>query len=70
MKEIDPGCSIHDFRMVKGKEQINLIFDMIVPFGYGEEKKKEIQQRLLEKLRLLDERYHCVITMEHDYMAK
>lgn len=70
LQGIDPGCSIHDFRMVKGKEQINLIFDMVVPFGYQEEKKKEIQQMLLDELRKLDQRYHCVITVEHDYMAK
>ena len=35
---VDPLVSIHDFRMVDGEEQINLIFDMVVPFEYTQEK--------------------------------
>ena len=70
MEEIDENCSIHDFRMVKGKEQINLIFDLVVPFGYEEKRKKEIQQTLAESLREIDPRYCCVITVEHDFTAR
>ena len=39
MKETDPACSLHDFRVVHGKNRINLIFDMVVPREYGEEKR-------------------------------
>lgn len=31
VEELDSRCSIHDFRMVKGEDQINLIFDLVVP---------------------------------------
>ena len=39
VRAIDPQVSIHDFRMVDGDEQVNLIFDMLVPFQYDKEKQ-------------------------------
>lgn len=69
LRELDEVCSIHDFRVVNGVGQINLIFDMVVPFGYGEEQQEQLRQRLMERLQELDRRYQCVITMEHSYKA-
>ena len=46
VRAIDPQVSIHDFRMVDGDEQVNLIFDMLVPFQYDKEKQKEICRTL------------------------
>ena len=40
VRAIDPQVSIHDFRMVDGDEQVNLIFDMLVPFQYDKENAK------------------------------
>lgn len=70
LRNIDPHCSIHDFRMTDGKDNINLIFDMLVPFGYDEEKEKQLKTQLAEQLEKMDIRYHCVITAEHGYMAE
>ena len=39
VRKMDEAVSIHDFRMVDGKEQINLIFDMVVPHDYDKEKQ-------------------------------
>ena len=69
LAQIDDKCSIHDFRAVNGENQINLIFDMVVPFGYTEEQKAELQKKLTERLREADCRYHCVIMMEHSYVS-
>lgn len=69
LRELDQACSIHDFRVVNGVGQINLIFDMVVPFGYGEEQQEQLRQRLMGRLQELDRRYQCVITMEHSYKA-
>ena len=69
LKELDPQCSIHDLRFVNGMGQINLIFDMVVPFEYDEEEKNNLQLQLMEKLQEIDKRYQCVITMEHSYKA-
>lgn len=64
LKELDPQCSIHDLRVVNGMGQINLIFDMVVPFEYDEEEKNNLQLQLMEKLQEIDKRYQCAITME------
>ena len=66
---VDPLVSIHDFRMVDGKEQINLIFDMVVPFEYTQEKEKQLKKSLRKLLQMHDERYQCVITVERSYKA-
>lgn len=70
LHEIDPQVSIHDFRMVDGEEQINLIFDMVVPFQYDKEKQKELCQTLRRKVREMDDRYRCVIMAETSYIAE
>lgn len=69
LRELDQACSIHDFRVVNGVGQINLIFDMVVPFGYGEEQQEQLRKRLMGRLQEFDRRYQCVITMEHSYKA-
>lgn len=66
---VDPSVSIHDFRMVDGKEQINLIFDMVVPFEYSTQKQNELKMTLRKLLQMADKRYQCVITIERSYVA-
>lgn len=68
--KLDSRLSIHDFRMVAGEEQINLIFDLVVPWDYSEEKGNDLMMELIVKLQELDWRYQCVITMEQSYIAK
>ena len=66
----DSACSIHDFRMVHGEEQTNLIFDMVIPIEYDEDRRNRIPLELMEKLQKLDPRYQCVITVDYNYVAK
>lgn len=70
INELDPLCSIHDFRVVRGEARINLIFDMVIPLEYGEEARKELPKRLAEQMKDVDSRYECVITAEYDYVAR
>ena len=69
IQEIDPACSIHDFRVVDGKHQINLIFDLVVPRDYAKEKQNEVERLLCEKLKEQDTRYEFVITVEHNFVS-
>lgn len=66
---IDPALSFHDFRMVYGKKQINLIFDLVVPFEYNEEIEKVTCQSIKDKLQEIDERVQCVITVDRGYVS-
>lgn len=69
MEALDKNVNIHDFRMVDGENQINLIFDMVVPFEYDKEKEKELKKSFRTLIRMHDERYQCVITVERSYVA-
>lgn len=66
---IDENASLHDLRVVEGKEQINIIFDVIVPRNYTKEQKRDLNLRMNQKMKEVDARYALVITMEHGYIA-
>ena len=70
LKELDPACSIHDFRVVWGAERINLIFDMVIPIEYDEKRRNDLPLQLMERLKGVDSRYESVITVDYDYVAK
>ena len=70
LEALDSSVSIHDFRMVNGEERMNLIFDMVVPYDYDKEKQQELADSLIKLIRVVDERYQCVITLERSYIAK
>lgn len=70
LNQLDEQCSIHDFRMVSGAGQVNLIFDVVVPFRYGEGEKEGLRKRLMEQIEKIDERFQCIITVEHSYMQE
>lgn len=70
LHQMDERLSLHDFRMVYGEKWINLIFDVVVPFSYGENDRPKLREAIEEKVRSLDERYHCVITFDSGFVAE
>lgn len=70
LEDMDPSCSIHDFRVVHGETQSNLIFDMVIPIDYDEKTRGELPLRLAERIKDVDPRYECVITVDYDYVAQ
>ncbi len=69
VKALDPSVSIHDFRMINGEEQVNLIFDMEIPYEYDAKRQDELKTTLIKLLQITDPRYECVITAERSYVA-
>lgn len=69
LEALDPAVAIHDFRMVNGEEQVNLIFDMEVPYEYDNKKQDELKMTLVKLLQITDPRYQCVITVERSYIG-
>lgn len=64
LKEQDSRITIHDFRMVQGKEHTNLIFDVSLPAELMN-RQKEIKAKLDEKLNETEENtYYTVITFD------
>ena len=62
--------SFHDFRVVFGQEQINLIFDLVVPYSYTEQEEDRLVQQVTALMQEVDSRYQCVITVDRSYLAE
>ena len=63
--KIDNRLTMHDFRVVDGDRQINLIFDIVAPFEYQGEKQQQLLKEIRRALRARDCRFHAVITVDH-----
>jgi len=63
LKNINPNISIHDFRMVKGGNHSNVIFDMVIPREYGE-KTAELKSAVEEGLSVDGKTFYAVIEFD------
>lgn len=70
LKNIDSCLTLHDFRMVSGEKQTNLIFDAVVPASCSDERMHELSREIQQKVHEMNSHYQCVITMEKSYMAE
>ena len=70
VSELEPKSAIHDFRIVKGELQINLIFDLVLPYSYKKEEEQRLLLKILEEVRKQDSRHNCVITTENSFVAE
>lgn len=67
LAHIDERVTFHDFRMVGGEKQINLIFDIVVPYSYDKERQKELKKEIRKAYKEIDPRFVCVITVDQEY---
>ena len=65
VRAIDERLSIHDFRMVRGPEHTNLIFDVVIPFDF-KDKTKELKALIDEKVQFHGSKYYTVITFDDE----
>lgn len=68
--EIDPCLSMHDFRVVKGNTHHNLIFDVVVPYGFKME-KNELLEFIMDRLPQNEDgiKNLAVITLDNAYTS-
>lgn len=65
LRNIDPALSLHDFRLVPGKDHTNLIFDCVLPAGFKD--KHALYQSLSAYAKSLDPAYDVVVQFDTDY---
>lgn len=63
---VEPGLTIHDFRMVVGPTHTNVIFDVVVPFG-TKKSDAEIKKAVETIVRTIDGNYFAVINIDKAY---
>lgn len=66
-REIDPALTIHDFRVTAGPIHTNVLFDVVVPYGFRLS-DSEVRGRLAEGIKALSDRYFPVIQVDHSYV--
>jgi len=66
VRNIDNRMSIHDFRMTDGRDRVNLIFDLVVPFGLGMT-DAQVRENVSARVSALDKAYCCVISIDREY---
>ena len=68
IRALDPDLTFHDFRVVNGQEQINLIFDLVIPFSYSQDEADKVVHQVKSLMKEVDGRYQCVITVDKNYL--
>ncbi len=69
LKELDEQVTFHDFRMVWGEKQTNLIFDVVVPFSYTPEMENQLIKSIRRRMRKQNSHYTCIITIDKGYFG-
>lgn len=67
IKDIDSALNMHDFRVVEGNTHTNLIFDVVVPFGFRLS-EKELIEKINSEIKKINENYYLVITVDNCYI--
>lgn len=70
VKAINMKLDIHDFRIIDGQEQINIIFDLAVPLSYNDKQKEDLKLQISKLAKILDSRYNCIINVESSYIME
>lgn len=66
LAELDPIITFHDFRMVSGPTHTNVIFDVVVPYGYALS-DRELSGKIADRIHEENEKIFAVITVDKDF---
>lgn len=58
----------HDFRLVRGENSMNFIFDLEVPHNLKEDEQDDLKKEILKEIKNIDSRYKVVINMETGFI--
>lgn len=67
VKEVDGEMTIHDFRVTRGPQHTNLIFDVVVPYRC-KLTDEEIVGQITRRIQELDAAYYVVLQLDRSYV--
>ncbi len=65
INELDDRLTFHDLRITNGEHNINVIFDMVVPFEYTNEKIHDTISAIRVKVKQINPKYTTVVKIDH-----
>ncbi len=66
LTQLDGALTLHDFRLVKGPSHTNVIFDVVVPFGFSMS-DRELTKAISAHIRQINPNYYTVIEVDKTY---
>ena len=66
-KELGSMLTVHDFRTTAGPIHTNLLFDVVVPYGFSMT-DVQVKKELSRRIRALNEKYYPVIEVDRSYV--
>lgn len=65
VKDVDGRLEIHDFRCLMGKDGINLVFDISVPFEFHRS-NDELVRTISERIKAINPKFGTIITIDRE----
>ena len=66
-KAMDSRLTVHDFRITAGPIHTNILFDVVVPYGFSLT-DTQVKKELSRRIRALSEKYYPVIEVDRSYV--
>lgn len=67
LEDFPHELTIHDFRVTGNEKHMNVIFDMVVPYGFNEKDEKELVEEVKKAIKKRHPNYDAVITIDRQY---
>ncbi len=67
--ELDESLSVHDFRVVPGHTHTNLVFDVVVPYGFALS-DDEVRSKISERVLALEKNCYAVVQVDKASVTK
>ena len=68
-RELDPVLTIHDLRITAGPMHTNVLFDVMVPYGFRLTDSQVVSE-LGKKVEALSPKYSAVIEVDHSFVSR
>ena len=68
--ESNVSWRFHDVRMTRGVKNMNVIFDLVVPYEVSDEKTEAVIGKLKTDVAAINSIYNCVIQIDRDFENK
>ena len=65
IQESKQDVSFHDLRITQGEKNVNVIFDLCIPYQFSNQEKKDFIDYISEKIKEKDNKYTAVINIDY-----
>ena len=65
--ESNVSWRFHDVRITRGEKNVNVIFDIVVPYEVDDEQEDKVVSKLKDDIKSLNGIYNCVIQIDRSF---